>query len=376
MEWISIPEGKDPLTHRGEMCARFGVYTYDLLRTEWACPRCATPVEGPEPMVIPLINYRTLADAETLLIRSIKATLARPDAAPECPSCDQAADLKCADHHLFHSGLGVDLVLRFHPGSSPEVERHCWSLTDGLRPLGELDAKALGLIRRDALLRAAGAYKEHGQDRELAAVLAEAANAIPGEGELMRFLPRLCALGETGLVQRIAADRMRLAADHADGYFWSAEILIEAAAAQGASSPALAVAEPLLSRALELQPDYPDAEVALANVARVRGLDGEAERILRGLLTRHPTHGVASYTLGLVRLQPDPADALSWFTVSETALPEDADPPRGRARALLSLARPGEALAAALRAKQLAPSDPRVASLVVQCAGAISAQKG
>jgi tetratricopeptide (TPR) repeat protein len=78
------------------------------------------------------------------------------------------------------------------------------------------------------------------------------------------------------------------------------------------------------------------------------------------VLQRTPDHAVANYTLGLVLLPSQPAEALACFERGERAAPNDADYPRSRARALLALGRQAEAQAAIARAMELAPDDPRV----------------
>jgi tetratricopeptide (TPR) repeat protein len=106
----------------------------------------------------------------------------------------------------------------------------------------------------------------------------------------------------------------------------------------------------------------------VANVARIRGDEATAIRTLERLLSLHPSHPEASYTLGLLLLGPDPARALALFEDGEKVQPRDPDYPRGRARALLAMGRYVEARAAAERAQELAPDDPRVAELMARFA--------
>jgi Flp pilus assembly protein TadD len=86
------------------------------------------------------------------------------------------------------------------------------------------------------------------------------------------------------------------------------------------------------------------------------------------LLAMHPGHPEGSYTLGLMLLERNPARALACFEAGERVQPRDPDYPRGRARALLALDRYVEARAAAKRAHELAPDDPRVIDLMTRFA--------
>ena len=148
--------------------------------------------------------------------------------------------------------------------------------------------------------------------------------------------------------------------DAAEGHYWLAQATIEAINRGQKPQSAIDGVVPELERAIQLDTDYPDALIALANVSRLRKRDDEAEKALRALIENHPEHPEANYTLGLVLLEKSPGEALACFERGEIASPTDADYPRSRARALVALDRPEEARVAISRAKQLAPNDPRI----------------
>ncbi len=364
MKWYPICSD-DPLAERAERTATYGAFSRDLLISRWRCQSCDVEVEGPPPMSIPVAEYRSLDEAEASLRRSVSAALAHDDAAPECDQCEKPASLMEVEFHFFHSQLDRDIVLLLR-GS--ELEQNEWTHDGGYAPLRPLSEEARTVVvARDAILRAAQAYKEHNEHPRMAATLVEALAKIPAEPMLMRFMPRLHQLGALELALRIADAHREHRPDNPEGHFWSGQAIVEAITRGEKLHALLPEVEARFRRALELCPDYPDAEIGVANLARFRKEPAEAERVLGAMLERHPTHAVGSYTLGLVLLDERPAQALDCFTVSEAADGKDAaDYPRGRARALLKLARLDEALLAAQRAKLLAPADKRIDNLIAE----------
>ena len=303
-----------------------------------------------------IAGLRSLDAAKELLLRGLRAAL-DGGAAPVCDACAQPATLTHAHYHLYHSRRGCDLVLTTGAdASAPRLS--AWTAGAPPAPLDALDGDDEAGLRRDAILRGAGACRDHEEWQPVVDLFLEAVETIPGDVELMRFVPRLCALQVWPLAAAIAGERTRIAPAAADGWFWSAQLLIEQAA-QGGNRTTLDGAQRLLLRALECQPDQPDAEIALANLARLRGADEEARRLLRALIARHP--GIRTwYALGLLLLDDDPAGALEQFRAGERNAPRDADYARGQARALLRLGRAAEARDAALRARALAPDNARI----------------
>jgi tetratricopeptide (TPR) repeat protein len=390
LRWTKVAPDRDPLAHRRDMVASLGAYAPDFMQTRWRCPACAAEVTGAPATVMALICYRTLEGAEQLFTEAVRAFvecfadpfleafLGQEDVLPTCPACRRPARLASADYHLHHSGLGQDIVLRHVAGrgGAPEVERLRWSADLGFAPLGALDEAASRLVTRDALLRAARGHEDQHESDDLCAVMEEAARTIPDEPELVGFLPALARVGARGLVDGIARTRMRLCPDEPDGYYWAAQMIVDNAAAGEARKAALSEAVVLLEMCLRLAPEHPDAEIALASVARVLGAHDNAESRLRDLVARYPGHPEANYALGQLLLDTAPGDALDCFVTGERSCPGSADYPRGRARALLRLGRNREALAAAVEAHDLAPDDPRVDRVLAHCASLTAVQDG
>jgi tetratricopeptide (TPR) repeat protein len=370
---LTVPEGRDPLDHRAEMTAKYGARTLDMVRTAWQCPQCRAEVPPPAALVLPFAPYRSLRELGERLASAANDAVRASGGAGPCPRCGAPAALVSADQHVFSSLLGKDLVVRHAPGAQPQL--FAWSQATG--PAAQAYSPELDrAIARDAILRAAGSAKEDGDDQALVALITEGAQTIPGDEELFAFLPWANNHGLVDLVMGVADASLRAAPNQAMGYYWKAQPMLEAVAA-GQAPPALAdEATGLLQRAIQLKPDYPDAQIGLANVARIRGRDDEAAAALRGLIANHPDHPEANYTLGLVLLAKSPAEALACFERGERAAPNDADYPRSKARALAALGRMPEARAAIDRARQLAPGDPRVEQVARELAGSSPAAQG
>jgi tetratricopeptide (TPR) repeat protein len=355
--YLTVPAGRDPLAHRAEQTARYGARTFDMMRSSWACTACGAEVPPPPPIVMPTAPYRSLAEAQGYVARAVDRALADGAEHDPCPRCGAASRLVHMDAYVHSAQLGSDLVLRHTPGQAPQL--FTWSAANGLAPLvptPDLDAS----IARDALLRTIGAAKDARNAALALQTIEEALARIGGDPDLLAFLPWVNGQRQLELSARVAEACVRARPEVAGGHYWRAQAIVERVGAGQAPRAAIDEAVPMLHEALRLQPDYPDASIALANVSRIRGKDDEAEGALRTLLARHPQHPEANYTLGLVLLPKSPAEALACFERGEKVAPTDPDYPRSRARALLALGRVPEAQAAIARAKQLAPNDPRV----------------
>lgn len=362
MTLLTVPDGKDPLAHRAEMTAKYAERAFDMVRTTWVCSACNAEVAPPPVMFIPFARYRSLDAAAQSVAEATTAALADGAAHDPCARCGGASRLAFADMHFFSSALATDLVARHTPGAAPAL--FTWSQAAGAQPhapTADLDRA----IARDALIRTIAAEKHEDEDACMAA-LEEALVTIPGDVELLAYLPWVNGRGNLDLSRRIAAATVARRPEEAGGHFWLAQATVEEVGAGAAPKDKIAEAVPLLERAIALRPDYPDAQIALANVARIRGRDDDAEKALRALIANHPTHPEANYTLGLVLLAKNPAEALACFERGEQASPEDADYPRSRARALIALGRNDEAKVAIARAKELAPNDQRIDQVAAQ----------
>jgi hypothetical protein len=357
-------DSADPLGERAKRLAAHGAFAWDLLMTRWRCDACATDVvDGPAPMAIPLSEYRSLEAAGEMVRRSVAGALAHEDSAPECDDCGRAASLVEAVYHFHHSGLGRDIVLVLRGN---DIEHREWSHESGYAPLRALDDGQQKTVARDAILRAAQSFKEHDEHQRMVATLMEALEKIPDEPMLMRFMPRLHRLGALDLAMALAEAQRERRPDNPEGHFWSGQTVVEAQNRGHDVKAMMPGVGACFLRAVELRPDYPDAEIGLANLERFAHNDGEAERLLRAMLARHPDHAVGNYTLGLVLLADRPEEALACFSAGEAVDPKDADYPRGCARALYKLGRVDEALAAAQRAKLRAPRDGRIDSVIAE----------
>jgi len=346
------------------MTREHGAYALDLFRSAWWCHRCRAHVaSGPPVAIVPTVAY---ADVDSFVARvdhASRQALAEPDAVPVCETCGDRAALDHLDYHAYCSSHRADLVARFRPGKP--IELLWWSAEAAFRP-ATIDDEVRRSFSRDALLRAAKAARDEGDVEAACAALQAAASAIPGEPELLEFLPWLVGKGKTTVAGAIADAHGKARPRDPEGWYWLAQIGIELVAGGTWGHDMLPQIEQHLSTALSIAPTHAQALVAVANVARVRGDEAAAIATLERLLAIHPGHPEGSYTLGLLWLPRDPLRALGHFEAGERAQPRDADYPRGRARALMAMGRYVEARAAAARARELAPDDPRVAEIVAR----------
>ena len=365
MDLLTVPDGKDPLQHREEQTAQYQARTFDMIRTGWRCTTCNADAAPPPVVVVPLSPYRDFRSAVATVGEACR-TIYGNGAEHRCTRCGAVASLLYADLFTYSSAIGRDLIVRDAPGA--EAQLFSWSLAQGPTPhawTADLDRA----IARDALVRTVAAQKSEDHDVALEN-LVELARNFPGDSDLLKFLPWLNGVGDLELSRQIATAHVREKPDDADGHFWLAQATIEEVGAGRAPKDAIAAAVPELERAVALRPDYPDAQIGLANVARIRGRDDDAERALRALIANHPEHPEGNYTLGLVLLPKNAAEALGCFERGEKSSPEDADYPRSRARALIALGRTDEAKLAIARARELSPNDPRIEQVASQIAGA------
>jgi tetratricopeptide (TPR) repeat protein len=365
-EPLRAPPGIPPLVHRASMTGESGTYALDFFRSAWWCHRCrAHLAAGPPAAVIALVTYSDV-DSFVASVGSMTArTVDDADASPSCETCGDGAAVDHLDYHAFCSSKRADLVARFR--AARPIELLWWSADGGYRP-ATLDGETRLSFTRDALLRAAKAAREAGEVQRADDALLAASLAIPGDPDLLTFLPWLCARQKAHVAGAIADAHARSVPRDPEGWYWLAQIGVELVAAGGQGPGLLPQVEQYLARALSIAPSHAQSLVALANVARLKGDQATAITTLEGLLGMHPGHPEGSYTLGLMLLERNPARALTCFEAGERVQPRDPDYPRGRARALLALDRFVEARAAALRARELAPEDPRVLDLMLRFA--------
>jgi tetratricopeptide (TPR) repeat protein len=365
-ELLRAPSGVPPLVHRASMTQEHGGYAFDFFRSAWWCHRCRAHVaSGPPAAVIAMVTYTDVDSFVTNVESAATHAVADAEAAPSCETCGDRAAIDHLDYHSFCSSKRADLVARFR--TSRPIELLWWSPDGGYRP-ATLDDETRLAFTRDVLLRAARAARETGDLPRADDALRAASVAIPGEAELLTFLPWLCSRQNTHVAGLIADAYARARPHDPEGWYWLAQIGVEVVAAGGQGPDLLPQVEQHLQRALAIAPSHAQALVAVANIARLKGDEARAIATLERLLAMHPGHPEGSYTLGLMLLERDPARALACFEAGERAQPRDPDYPRGRARALLALDRYPEARAAATRAHELAPEDARVVELMARFA--------
>jgi tetratricopeptide (TPR) repeat protein len=362
-EFLTMDDDATALATRAERTAEYGPRTFDMIRASYACPRCNRPTPAPVPLIPTRAPYRSLTEVQGALPGLLEAGARAGRQVPAC-SCGTAPVLAQADHHLFCSRTNADLVVRIATGQPPQL--FGWTLPGGHQPMAptpDLDRA----VAADAILRTLGGLKDSFGDDEdfesFATVLDEGIARTPENRALLELCPFLLKHGGSAFVARLAAAHLQAAPQSELGYYWRAQLLIESASRGGGDPRATAEAASLLERAVQIRPDYPDALIGLANLARLARDDASAEARLRALLAAHPQHPEGNYTLGLVLLPRDPAGALACFERGEASAPNDPDYPRSRARALLALGRKAEARTAIQRAASLAPDDPRIAQL-------------
>ena len=359
---LRAPSGVPPLVHRAAMTREHGVYAFDFFRSAWWCHRCRAHVaSGPPAAVIALVTYTDVDSFVANVQSAAVSAVEDSEAAPTCETCGDRAAIDHLDYHAFCSGKRADLVARFR--TSRPIELLWWTMEEGYRP-ANVDAETRQAFTRDALLRAARASRETGDTDRADEALQAASAAIPGDPELLAFLPWLCSRQKTSIAGAIADAHARTRPKDPEGWYWLAQIGVELVAGGTWGPELLPQVEQHVQRALAIAPSHAQALVAVANIARLKGDEAAAIATLEKLLAIHPGHPEASYTLGLLLLERNPGRALACFEAGEKAQPKDPDYPRGRARALLALDRYADARVAAERAKELAPDDPRVAELM------------
>jgi len=359
---LRVPAGVPPLVHRAAMTREHGAFAFDFFRSAWWCHRCrAHVVSGPPAAIVALVAYTGVDSFSEKVDAAAKHAVEDAEAAPTCETCGDRAAIDHLDYHAYVSARRADLVARFRNGRP--LELLWWSADGGFKP-ATIDEEVRRAFTHDALLRAAKSARESGDIDHADQALEAAANTIPGDPELLAFMPWLLARQKTNVAGAIADAHSRSRPRDPEGWYWLAQIGIEQIASGAWGKDILPQVESHLQRALAIAPTHAQSLVAVANVARIRGDTPAAITTLERLLQTHPGHPEGSYTLGLLLLDVDPARALALFEAGEKVQPRDPDYPRGRARALLAMGRYVEARAAAEKAQELAPEDPRVIELL------------
>lgn len=339
MRPLPLPTGILPLDHRADQQRRFGRYAYDLVLSRWLCQGCGALVPVADPIAIPLITYR---NPDSFVDHLTQAGLAayQETNLTRCRTCGHRALLERLDQHAYLSCEDCDLVARLEPATADPASLWFWSRDNGYVRVIALSQEQSECFARDALLRSIGAHRDFDNVKEVAPLIEEALDFIPGEPQLLEFLPWLNARLKFSLAGPIAQAHIENHPDDPNGHYWLGQTYLQLVASGTAEPSLLEAAEAAFAHTLVLTADgyHADAELGLVNVSRARGDLATASARMELLLARHPDHPESLYTKGLMLLTTSPADALACFMRGAELRPDDPDYRRGleRARTLLA----------------------------------------
>jgi hypothetical protein len=371
---LMVMQADDDLEGRAERTGEHGERTFDMMRRRYRCEACGDDSPKLGALILTRSPYRSIAEISAALPGLVRAS-ERAGHGPEPCSCGAIPVIACAEHFGFGALTKRDLVVRWTPDDG--LTLWDWSSDAGFQRRMRDDDIDRG-VARGCIVRTLAALREQMDETNdldsLADVLREGIDTTPENADLLDHAPFLMAHAGSKLVDALATAHVAAAPNSPVGHYWKGQVLLDAAFVGSADASAVSRAEAFFARAVELEPDDPDALIGLANVARFEKDDARAEALLRTLLDRHPQHPEANYTLGLLLLPRAPGEALCCFERGQEAAPQDPDYPRGRARALLALRRLEEADTAIKAACKLAPDDARVAEVANRIEGARRAE--
>jgi hypothetical protein len=183
---------------RRELTRTFRCRTMDAMHAHWQCPGCGAAVSDPNVYAAGSVPYDTVEQLRDSS-RQALAVVGHQDP-PRCPGCGLPATLRAADYHAYHTERGIDLVMRWSPGAALP-ERLWW---DGqFYRSAELTEADCWCITGDAYLRRAAVKLEvEGLPEALSAIVA-AQEEVPGDPELLAFIPELLEHGHLALARDI-----------------------------------------------------------------------------------------------------------------------------------------------------------------------------
>lgn len=354
----------DWLRFRATQRRLHGAALPDDLVVTWVCRECGEETVEIAHRPCKSVSYRDLDGLITAAVEASLAAAARP--AP-CTVCGGDRAIDQADYHVSHSAAACDFVVRWRPRGAlfgrGRTELFWWDPDLGYQRTERLSEEEIAAVERDALVRALRSAHETGGLAAALPILEEAVARIPDERALTDYIAPLREAGHAATARAIAGARVEAGDADPVALYWLGALIMEDVAHGVWPLEMLTDAERHLDRALVLRPDYPEAELARARAARLRGDNALAVRMLRALCERHPDYAEAAHDLGVLLLVNDPAAALEAFRRGLDASPRDAACARGVAEALLCLGRIDEARAAIAHARFLAPHDPRVEAI-------------
>jgi Flp pilus assembly protein TadD len=342
----------------------------DVALATFECGGCRAEVPDPAMRVIGSIAYR---DLDTLVAFACKLGADVGRNTPPCPACAKKSALARFDYHAFHSGANRDLVVRFFPRASMlDKDRHelLW-WTPGNEPvtLMALSKEQRECVKRDALLRSAQTDMEIRGLEEALPSIERALEGIPGDPDLMLFVPVLQSVGRFKLAGAICDAHTLAHPEDPVGHFAQANVTIQLVMHGAWPLEKLEEAEGALKRVLEIDPQHLEGRMAIGTILRMRGEDEPALGTYLELLKRHEDFGPLHFNIGsLLLARGDATRALAHFTAGEALDDSDPDYPLGRARCLAQLGRMAEAKSALEKARLMAPDYAKVKQVAKELA--------
>jgi tetratricopeptide (TPR) repeat protein len=341
----SQPAARDWLLFRASQRRVHGGALPDELVVTWSCRRCGEEALAIEHQSQQSVPYREI---EGLVAAATLAAVALARNASACLTCQGQRTATQIDYHCSHSVAGCDLVVRWRPKKTllgrSRVELLWWDADLGYQRTAMLSDEEAQTIERDAVLRALRLAWETGGMEAALPALEEAAERFPSDSALMDLVPALYAAGRDVLARTIVMARAELALDDADAAYWAGFLILQDVARGVWPLETLADAENSLERALSLRADFPEAEIACAQAAKLRGRVDLSRLHLECVLRRHDGHLGAIAALGALELLSDPRAAHETFARGLVIAPRDPDCARGAALALTLLGRTHEAV--------------------------------
>ena len=208
-ELLAMKDGaEEPLEGRASRTKRYAARTFDMVRALYRCPVCGTGTPQPAPFLPNRAPYRSVSEIAAALPGLVEAAV-RAGHGPVACASGMAPVLERADHHVYCTLTGRDLVVRHAPEAA--ASSWDWSLEAGYAPRAaspELDHA----VARDAIFRTLAALREtFDEDEDLesfAAVLQEGIEKTPENPDFLRFFPRFL-LNHGGRGARGEASRWR-----------------------------------------------------------------------------------------------------------------------------------------------------------------------
>jgi tetratricopeptide (TPR) repeat protein len=365
-----MPDSKTSnLEFRHRQTLRYGARTLDQIFAELTCEKCKTPIPDPGVRPVEGVDYGTVDELLESVGHACKNVQPPPSAV--CPACGGKPKVVHLDYHCFSSGIARDFVVRTIPKGGLlggfKTESWSWDIDNGYRQLPDpLPPEIAQRFGRDAAVRGAWSDIELKGVREALPKIEQVVAQLAGHKVLLEFIPPLLSAGKAALAARIAQAHVDSWPNEPMGHHWLAVILVQAIAHGAVNLSRLDEAQRLLDRALSVDPNHGPSLCERANLPRLRGDTEGAYAQLSELARLRPDLPDAHYNLGVMALDNAPAKALEHFTRAESAGPDVADYPIGRARALQKLGRLDEARQALRRARELAPEHPRLKEIESQ----------